>query len=113
MNEIVLEIPSWLSKLEARKEFFRFLMGETQIKVEYYRSLMKPFERKYSTSFKDFKKQVESSKQEDFQAWDDLIEWEAYFRANGEWSKKYEELQDVRSNNLFTISRMSIGKERK
>lgn len=99
MNEIVLKIPSWLSELEARKEFFRFLMGETQIKVEYYRSLMKPFERKYSTSFKDFRKQIETSKQEDFQAWDDLIEWEAYFRAYEEWSKKYEELKNVWANN--------------
>ena len=99
MKEIALEVPSWLGEAEAREEFFHFLMSETLIKAEYYRSLMKPFERKYSTSFSDFKKQIEASKQEDFQAWDDSIEWEAYFRAHEEWTKKYEELKNVWSNN--------------
>ena len=93
MKEIILEIPSWIGEAEARKEFFRFLISEALMKIEYYRSLMKPFECKYTISFTDFKKQIESSKHEDFQAWDDLIEWEAYFRAHEEWTKKYEELR--------------------
>ena len=99
MKEIALEVPSWVGEAKAREEFLRFLMSETLMKAEYYRSLMKPFERKYSTSFKDFLKQVKSSEQEDFQAWDDLIEWEAYFRAHEEWTKKYEELKNAWSNN--------------
>ena len=70
-------------------------MDEALMKVEYYRSLMKPFERKYSKFFKDFMKTIESSKEESFQAWDDLIEWEAYFRAYEEWTRKYEELKNV------------------
>ena len=99
MKEIALEVPSWISEDLAKEKFLRTLMGEALMKVEYYRSLMKPFERKYSTSFKDFKKKVESSKEESFQAWDDLIEWEAYHRAHEEWTRKYEELKDVWSNN--------------
>ena len=99
MKKIILEIPSWIGEVEARKEFFRFLINEALMKAEYYRSLVKPFERKYSTSFKNFRKQIETSEQEDFQAWDDLIEWEAYFRAYEEWSKKYEELKNVWANN--------------
>ena len=99
MKKIALGVPSWIGETEAREKFLRFLMSETLMKVEYYRGLMKPFEHKYSTSFKDFEKQIESSKQEDFQAWDDLIEWEAYFRAHEEWAKKYKELRNVWSNN--------------
>lgn len=99
MKEISLEVPSWIEKTEARKMFFRNLCNEAKMKVEYYRSLMKPFERKYSNTFKEFKKKVESSKKESFEAWDDLIEWEAYFRAYSEWMEKYKELKNVLSNN--------------
>ncbi len=98
MKEIELTVPSWIGESEVKAQFFRFLMGEALMKAEYYRSLMKPFERQYSTTFPNFKKQVESSKQEDFQAWDDLIEWEAYHRCHEEWIKKYEEMKNVRSN---------------
>jgi len=99
MKKISLEVPSWIEKAVAREKFLRSLCNEALMKVEYYRSLMKPFERKYSASFEDFKKKIESSKEESFKAWDDLIEWEAYFRAHKEWTKKYEELKNVWSNN--------------
>ena len=98
MTKIALDVPSWMGEAETKVEFFRFLRGEALIKATYYRSMMKPFERKYSTTFSNFKKQIESSPQEDFQAWDDFIEWEAYYRAHQEWAKKYKELKSVQSN---------------
>ena len=58
MREIVLEAPSWVGEEEARKKFLHYLMGEALMKSEYYRSLMKPFERKYSISFPDFRKKL-------------------------------------------------------
>jgi hypothetical protein len=36
---------------------------------------------------------VEKSAKEDFDAWDDLIEWEAYYRGYQEWKKRYAELR--------------------
>jgi hypothetical protein len=36
------------------------------------------FERKYNSDFASFETKVENSKNEDFAAWDDLIEWKAY-----------------------------------
>ena len=99
MKKIAVEVPSWIVETEVREKFLHFLMTEAQMKSEYYRSLMKPFERKYYSSFPDFKKQVESSDHESFEAWDDLIEWEAYYRIHKEWAKKYEELKNVWSNN--------------
>jgi hypothetical protein len=35
-------------------------------------------EQKYGKPFAAFKTQVEKSEKEEFQEWDDLIEWEAY-----------------------------------
>ena len=98
MKEVRLEVPSWVGEMEAKKEFVHFLLNEALMKVEYYRSLMKPFERKYAKTYSDFKKHIELSQQESFEEWDDLIEWEAYYRAHEEWVKKYEELKDVWSN---------------
>jgi hypothetical protein len=86
MKKIALEVPSWVAEKEMHKKFLHFLMNEARMKTEYYRSLMKPFESKYSVSFPDFKKQVESDK-ESFEAWDDLIEWEAYYRVHMKWEK--------------------------
>lgn len=99
MKKIALEVPSWLDKKEARDKFLHSLRNEALMKVEYYQSMMKPFERKYSVSFEEFKKKVSSSSEENFEAWDDLIEWEAYFRAYKEWIEKYRELKNVWSNN--------------
>jgi hypothetical protein len=36
---------------------------------------------------------VEKASLEDFAAWDDLVEWEAYYRSYQEWKKRYTELQ--------------------
>ncbi len=38
-------------------------------------------------------KKVEENKDEVFEEWDDLMEWEAYELAHKEWKTKYEELK--------------------
>ncbi len=37
------------------------------------------FEKKYGKSFKEFEKEVKEK--EDFEKWDDYLEWKAYFKA--------------------------------
>jgi hypothetical protein len=36
------------------------------------------FERKYSQSFSDFEVDIRNSERENFEKWDDYIEWKAY-----------------------------------
>jgi hypothetical protein len=63
-------------------------------KSEYYLTCCKEMEQKYGKPFADFQGQVEESKEEVFDEWDDLIEWEAYELAYKDWQGKYEELKN-------------------
>ena len=46
--------------------------------AEYYLTLSREMQQKYGMDFSDFKKKVEENKEEVFEEWDDLMEWEAY-----------------------------------
>jgi hypothetical protein len=94
MRKVTLELPSWINKEKAKEEVLKTLLEKALLKTEYYRSKINPFERKYSLGFYEFKKKVESSPSENFEEWDDLIEWEAYTKAYEEWKKKYDELSE-------------------
>jgi len=41
---------------------------------------------------------VEKATQEEFAAWDDLIEWEACYRGYQEWTKRYTELRQSKGD---------------
>lgn len=92
MHKVMLEVPTWMGPEETKSELRRFLSEKALLKMEYYRSRMQPFERKYGLPFPEFKKQVEASSEEEFESWDDLIEWEAYYRAHEQWVQRYGEL---------------------
>ncbi|MBK1618872.1 hypothetical protein CKO42_10595 [Lamprobacter modestohalophilus] len=51
------------------------------------------FERKYQTSLDEFSAALKSSDQEDFEAWDDYMEWRAYRRVSEDLSQKIEEIR--------------------
>jgi hypothetical protein len=93
MKKVTITLPSWISKDEAQDVVVRDLRAHALLKLEFYRSKMKPFEAKYATTFPRFQRRVEKAPQEDFTAWDDLIEWEAYYRGYHEWKKRYAELR--------------------
>lgn len=93
MTTLTVKIPSWVKKEEAQEDFLRNLMGKALLKMEFYRSRMKPFELKYHISFPEFQQRVQTAKEENFAEWDDLIEWEAYQAAFAKWEERYEELE--------------------
>ena len=86
-----VKIPSWIHKNEAENEFLKTLKIKAQLKMEFYRSKMLPFEQKYQSSFEEFQKNLKKESKEDFEKWDDLIEWEAIFKAFKEWENRYKE----------------------
>jgi len=79
MRKVTVTLPAWIGKEEAQEEVVRDLRARALLKMEFYRSKMKPFEAKYATTFPRFQRRVEKSRKEDLTAWDDLIEWEAYY----------------------------------
>lgn len=92
MTTLTVKVPSWVKKEEAREEFLRNLRGKALFKMEFYRSKMIPFEKKYGLSFIQFQEKVKSASEESFEEWDDLVEWEAYYTAFTEWESRYQEL---------------------
>jgi uncharacterized iron-regulated protein len=51
------------------------------------------FERKYQTSLDEFSAALKASDQEDFEAWDDYMEWKAYQRLSETLSQKIDEIK--------------------
>jgi hypothetical protein len=93
MTTLTVKVPSWVKKEAAQEEFLSSLLGKALLKMEFYRSKMKPFETKYQLSFPEFQKRVESASKENFGEWDDLIEWEANYTAFLKWEERYKELE--------------------
>jgi hypothetical protein len=93
MRKVTVALPAWIGKEEAQEEVLRDLGTRALLKMEFYRSKMRPFEVKYATTFSKFQRRVEKSPKEDFSARDDLIEWEAYYRGYQEWKKRHAELR--------------------
>jgi len=60
-------------------------------KMKEYESLMHGFEKKYGLIFDDFERQIESAVKEDFEKWDDYIEWKAYSKSYQYWKSIHEE----------------------
>ncbi len=93
MTTLTVKVPSWLKKEQAQEEFIKSLMGKALLKMEFFRSKMKPFEIKYKLTFPDFQKRIEASSKENFEEWDDFIEWEANYTAFAKWEERYLELK--------------------
>ncbi len=93
MRKVTITLPSWIGQDEAQDMVVRDLRAHALLKLEFYRSKMKLFEAKYATTLPRFQRRVEKGNQEDFAAWDDLIEWEAYYRGYQEWKKRSTELR--------------------
>jgi hypothetical protein len=65
MKKAPITLPSWVGTEEAQNLVMRDLRAQALVKLEFYRSKMKPFEAKYATTFSRFQ----------------------------EWKKRYAELQ--------------------
>ncbi len=53
------------------------------------------FRERYGMSFKDFEKGVLKAKKENFQEWDDYMEWKFVNIGREHWSKRVKELKDA------------------
>lgn len=93
MRKVTVVLPTWIAREEAQEEVVKDLRARALLKMEFYRSRMKPFEARYSTTFPQFQRLVEKGPEENFAAWDDLLEWEACYRGYQEWKKRYAELR--------------------
>jgi len=61
------------------------------------KSRIKQFETKYECSFENFEEKVNSSQEENFEEWDDYIEWKGYFEALKDLDLKLKEIENVKN----------------
>jgi hypothetical protein len=94
LKEVKLKLPGIVVESLAKNEIISLLLDKAFNKSEYYLTRCKEMEQKYGKPFTDFKRQVDQGKEEVFEEWDDLIEWEAYELAHKDWKEKYQELKN-------------------
>jgi len=59
---------------------------------------LKSFERKYQCTFKEFEKKVKSGEgQENFEEWDDYIEWKAYTESLRNLQQRSKAIDDAKN----------------
>jgi hypothetical protein len=65
MKKVTIALPNWIGEDEAQDMVVRDLRAHALLKLEFYRSKMKPFEAKYATTFPRFQRRVEKATQEE------------------------------------------------
>ncbi|MCX7736158.1 MAG: hypothetical protein N2319_05555 [Candidatus Kapabacteria bacterium] len=54
------------------------------------------FEKKYNKNFQEFEEEIKSNSEENFEKWDDYIQWKAYIKS---YQKLNSEREDILNGN--------------
>jgi len=71
-----------------------YLLTEVLFKISQFKERIEFFEKKYNKTFSEFSKEYKSS-EENFEQYDDLMEWEFAVQGYKYWNKKLEEIRSV------------------
>jgi len=80
-----------------KKEVVEFKKLEIISQIASVKSKIELFESKYGCKFEDFEKKLKEKQDEDFEEWDDYIEWKAYVRALEELKEKLREIENAKN----------------
>ncbi len=86
-HEVIIKAPSWV----AAGDLFGLLRQDLQFKLAYYDSQCRGFEQKYQQTFFEFETSMRAA-QENFDVWEDFMDWEAAVSARQELAHRLEEL---------------------
>ena len=87
-NEVVIKAPGWVAK----EDVFSLLRQDLQLKLAYYQSQCRIFEQKHKKAFSEFDAGLPRMEQEDFQQWEDYMDWEVADNARQEIEQRLQEL---------------------
>lgn len=85
---ITIKTPAWV----AEEEVLSLLRQDVQLKLAYYQSQCRIFEKKYRKTFPEFKAAIAASRKENFQKWEDYMDWETAHSACQELTQHLQEL---------------------
>jgi len=89
-----IQVPRWVKEEKGGTDIVRSLLFEASTKMEYYRSRMLSFEKKYGMPYERFEEKIKKAKEENFEEWDNFIIWEGLHQAYCEWKERYAELKE-------------------
>ena len=61
-----------------KKQIGESLLTDYNFRKKAFQEKLESLEQKYQTDLQSFETQLENSSVENFEAWDDLVEWRAY-----------------------------------
>lgn len=76
-----------------KQSVINLLMVEYMADFHAVNDKLRFLERKYNQTWDVFSQEVESASEEDFEQWDDYIEWKAYVRAANNLAIKMDEVK--------------------
>lgn len=94
MNEKLSSLIHELDFNNAEEIIKSSLRTEILCRISGFSEEVEHFEKKYGKKFNDFQKENEAG-EEDFQKFDDLMEWKFAQQGKEYWKKKLEELKSV------------------
>ncbi|MFY8159872.1 MAG: hypothetical protein ACOVNU_00955 [Candidatus Kapaibacteriota bacterium] len=69
---------------------------ELLFQMHILKSKLELFTNKYKSNLEEFESQIKSSDTENFELWDDMMEWKAY-------QKSYEEIKEIINSQNATL----------
>lgn len=76
----------------SKSELIDVVLVKYQSEMNQFKNKITFFERKYKSSFSFFERKIKRSP-ENFEKWDDYIEWQAYLQSFNEIMKKIKSLK--------------------
>jgi hypothetical protein len=87
-NATTIKAPGWV----AEDDVLSLLRQDLQLKLAYYDSQCRNFEQKHQKSFAEFEAEIHTAKNEDFEKWEEFMDWEAADCAREEIKLRLKEL---------------------
>ena len=82
--------------LITKKEVLEYKKLEIISQIASVKCKIELFESKYGCKFEEFEKKMKAKQEENFEEWDDYIEWKAYVMTLKELEEKLREIEDAK-----------------
>ncbi|MCE7060895.1 hypothetical protein [Dyadobacter sp. CY343] len=78
----------------SKKQIGNWVLLDYLSQKQVYSDKISFLEKKYDTDLQSFENQIENASSENFEAWDDLIEWQAYHQLLSEITAKITDIRN-------------------
>lgn len=85
-----------------KKDALAYYRLELLSDIQTLRKAMESFKNKYSLDFPDFEKKILKQNKEDFEAWDDYLEWKSFWQSYQEKLTEMKELENEQDIEVIT-----------